>query len=132
MAQYFSVDPARTSASTGMIRSRPKDVIDAGNERLLGGSPARQIGILRIVQEGPSVMAQIQVMQQRQGSNARVQMGYSEERHNYNMNPGTNTPASIDAATTPEQNETWTNEKRRTDIEQQILDDLYKRLHGAK
>lgn len=132
MAQYFSVDPAKSTAGSGIVRCRPKEVLDAGRDRLLGDSPARQIATLQIVQEGPAVTALVQVMQQRQGSAPERQMGYSQERYNYNMNPGNTSPGDSEAATTPQQNETWNNEKRRRDLEGQILQDLYSRLHGEK
>jgi hypothetical protein len=131
ISQYFSIDPDRSNAASGMVQSRPKDVLDAGNERLLGGSPARQIAKLQIVQEGPLVTAYAQVMQQRQGASAQKRMGYSQERYNYSGNPGDESPADIDAATTPQQNESWFNEKRRRDVETQLLEDLSNRLQGA-
>jgi hypothetical protein len=130
LAQYYSIDPDKSSAGSGVVKSRPKDILDAGRNRLLGNSPARQIATLQIVQEGPAVTALVQVMQQRLGSAPERQMGYSQERRNYNMNPGDVGPGDVEAATTPQQNEMWTNEKRRRDLEGQILDDLYKRLHG--
>jgi len=132
LGQYFSIAPDQSIAGAGVIKSRPKDGLDAGRDRLLGSSPARQIATLQIVQEGPCVVAQVQVMQQRQGAAAQQRMGYSQERHNYSGNPGNETPADLDAATTPQQNESWSNEKRRRDVEAQILDDLYRKLHGAK
>lgn len=130
LAQYFTIDPDKSSASSGIVKSRPKEILDAGRNRLLGNSPARQIATIQIVQEGPAVTALVQVMQQRQGSAPERQMGYSQERRNYNMNPGDTGPGDAEAATTPQQNEMWTNEKRRRDLEGQILDDLYKELHG--
>ena len=132
MAQYFTIDPGKSSAGSGIIKSRPKEVLGAGRDRLLGDSPARQIGKMQIVQEGPAVTALVQVMQQRQGSAPERQMGYSQERYNYSMNPGNSGPGDMEAATTPQQNETWINEKRRRDLEGQILQDLYSRLHGTK
>ncbi|MBN1556266.1 MAG: hypothetical protein JXA11_16115 [Phycisphaerae bacterium] len=130
MAQYFPIDPARSGAGTGIIKSKPTDVRDAGRDRLLGDSPARQIATIQIVQEGPVVTALAQVMQQRQGSAAEKRMGYSQERHSYTMNPGDTGPGDMEAATTPQQNENWINEKRRRDLEGRILDDLFNRIHG--
>ena len=129
MSQYFSI--ASSDANTGIIKSRPQRV-DAGKERLLGRSPARQIATMQISQEDGQVIAQVLVMQQRQGSNVRRQMGYSMERENYSGNPGDESPANLDAATTAEQNESWADEKARHDIETDILSDFYKRLHGGR
>ncbi len=131
LQQYYTVDPDKSNPGDGIIKSRPKDVLDAGRDRLLGDSPARQIATLQIIQEGPVVTALVQVMQQRQGSAPEKQMGYSQERHNYTMNPGAQGPGDMEAATTTQQNENWLNEKRRRDLENQILEDLFKRLHGS-
>jgi len=130
LAQYYPIDPDKSDPGNGIITSRPKDVLNAGRDRLLGDSPARQIATIQIIQEGPLVTALVQVMQQRQGSSPERHMGYSQERHNYTMNPGAQGPGDLEAATTPQQNENWMNEKRRRDLENQILDDLFKRLHG--
>ncbi|HDY64991.1 MAG TPA: hypothetical protein ENH84_02005 [Phycisphaerae bacterium] len=127
MSQFFSI--ASADVNTGIIKSRPKKV-DAGKERLLGSSPARQIATMQISQKNGQVVAQVLVMQQRQGSAIRRQMGYSTEQENYTGNPGEESPANIDAAITPEQKESWADEKARHGIEADILNDLYKRLHG--
>ena len=127
MGQYFTVDSF--DVNTGIIKSHPKKV-DAGKERLLGSSPARQIATMQISQKDGQVVAQVLVLQQRQGSAIRRQAGYSTEQENYTGNPGEESPANIDAATTPKQNESWADEKARHGIEADILNDLYKRLHG--
>jgi hypothetical protein len=129
LAQYFSIRSADPAA--GIIRTRPREV-DPGRERLLGGSPARQIATLQLTRENEQVIAQVVVQQQRQGSAPTRQMGYSVERYNYSGNPGDETPASTEAATTAEQNEAWTNEKLRHDVESTILNDLYKKMHGGQ
>ncbi len=131
LSQYYSIDPAKTSANSGIIACRPKRV-DASKDRLLGNSPARQIAKMEISRDNGQVVAQLLVMQQRQGAAARERMGYAAERRssNYRGDPGNETPADLDAATTTEQNETWTNEKPLHDVEAQILDDLVKTLGG--
>ncbi|GAG11983.1 unnamed protein product, partial [marine sediment metagenome] len=123
MGQYFSI--ASADVNTGIIKSRPKKV-DAGKERLLGSSPARQIATMQISQKDGQVVAQVLVMQQRQGSAIRRQMGYSTKPENYTGNPGDESPADIDAATTPKQNESWADEKARHGVESDILNDLYR------
>lgn len=129
LKQYFPI--AEANPNTGLIRTRPR-AVEAGNDRILGGSPARQVATLELTRENGLIVAQLLVMQQRQGSTPRRVMGYSQERYNYSGNPGDETPADIEAATTSEQNESWQNEKPRHDVEVQILDDLYKRLHAIK
>lgn len=130
LSQYYSIDPEQSNAGSGIVKSRPKDVRNAGRNRLLGNSPARQIATVQVVQEGPAVTILVQVMQQRQGSAPERRMGYAQERRNYNMNPGNEGPGDSDAATTPQQNEMWTNEKRRRDLEGKILEDICRRLQG--
>lgn len=130
LGQYFSIDPDVTDANAGIFRSRPRDVLDAGRDRLLGDSPARQIATLQIIQEGPVVTARVQVLQQREGSSSRRQMAYAQQQDNYNLNPGNLSSGEVDAATTASQNEMWINEKRRRDLEGQILDELFQKLQG--
>ena len=126
MGQYYSIESA--NVNTGLIKCKPK-LTQAGNERLLGGSPSRQIATMEISQKSGAVVAQVLVLQQRQGSSARQQMGYSSERHNYTGRPGDQTPADLGAATTAKQNQAWENEKSLPNVEIKILDDLYKALH---
>jgi hypothetical protein len=129
LGQYFPI--AEANPNTGIIKTRAR-AVDAGHDRILGGSPARQVATLKLTRENGLVIAQILVMQQRQGAAPRKAMGFSQERYNYTGNPGDETPADLDAATTGEQNQAWQNEKPRHDIEVQILDDLYKRLHAIR
>lgn len=127
--QHYSIEAE--DATTMLIKSRPKRVENVGNERLLGGSPARQIAWMKIIPEGPRILAQAYVVQQRQGSAANKQMGYAIERENYTGAPGQETPAMVDAATSAEQNEVWIDEKARHDLEADILKQLYDQLHGG-
>ncbi|MCD4824451.1 MAG: hypothetical protein K8S55_07580 [Phycisphaerae bacterium] len=131
MSQYYSIDPTKTNVNDNMIVCRPKNT-DASRERLLGSSPARQVARMHIFQKGGQIVARVLVMQQRQGSHARRRMTYSTDRTNYSGDPGSETPGDLDAATTSEQNVSWTNEKPLHDIESNILADLYKSLHGGK
>ncbi len=127
MGQYYSIESA--NVNTGMIKCRPKQT-EAGRERLLGNSPSRQIATMEISDKGGVVVAQVLVLQQRQGSSARQQMGYSNEKYNYDGSPGGETPADTSAATTAQQNQAWETEKPLHDVEGKILEDLYKALHN--
>jgi len=124
LSQYFSVDPEGTDPATGVIKARPRP-IDAGNSRLLGGSPARQIATLRISRDGKNIIAHVVVETQRQGSAIYRQMGSEEE--NYDSVPN-KPPSELDAATTPEQNEVWRTQNYDHDMERKILEDLYAAL----
>ncbi|HOF19578.1 MAG TPA: hypothetical protein PK082_11760 [Phycisphaerae bacterium] len=125
-AQYFSVASADLDA--GIIRSLPRK-IDAPNDRLLGGSPARQVATLRLRRDGGNVVAQVCVETQRQGSAVYRQMASRDE--NYDSVPH-ESPAQIDAATTPEQNETWRTASRDRALEIKILNDVYRALHPGE
>jgi hypothetical protein len=118
MSQYFPVESA--NPVTGVIQSRAKDV-KAANERLLGGSPARQVATLRIVKEGKDVMAYATVALQRQGGDVFRAMPQADE--NYAGVPN-RTPAERDAATTPEQNEPWRIHSYDHQAENRMLEDL--------
>jgi hypothetical protein len=129
MRQYFPIKEA--DVNTGVIVTHPKEVV-AGNDRILGGSPARQWARMEITQDAGAPTAQVVVVQERQGSAPMRDMGYAAERTNYSGNPGDVSPADQGAATTPEQNEAWQIEKQSVpDIEGKILEDLFNKLHGA-
>jgi len=123
MSQYFSIENA--DPATGEITSRPK-AVRAGNERLLGGSPARQVARMRLRREGGEVTASLAVAVQRQGEAVHLQRGPAGETYSSVPNQ---TPAEVEAATTPLQNESWRTERYDRVMEQQILGQLYRTLH---
>ncbi len=130
VSAHYSIDPVKTNQSNGLIVCHPKNIANPANERILGALPARQIARVELVSENNQVIAQVLVVQQRQGSGPRQEMGYAQERHNYSGSPGDETPGSLSAATTPQQNETWEREKTLPDIEGIILTDMFNTLHG--
>lgn len=121
MSQYFRIQAE--NPTTGVIRCYPKDV-PATRDRILGGSPARQIATAVVQVESGEVPVQIYVAQQRQGSELYETMGYNQERYNYSGAPGDTSPINEEAATTPKQNETWQYEKEVRDVETRILNDI--------
>lgn len=129
VSSHYSIDPAKTNQANGIIVCRPKNIVNPANERILGGLPARQIAKVLLVSENDQVIAQVLVVQQRQGSGPRQAMSYAQERHNYSGSPGDETPASLSAATTPQQNEAWEFEKTLPNIEGVILTDMFNSLH---
>jgi hypothetical protein len=130
LTAHYSIDPAKTNQANGIIVCRPKSVSNPANERILGALPARQIARVELVSENDQVLAQVLVVQQRQGAGPRQEMGYAQERYNYDGSPGNETPGDLSAATTPEQNEAWEFEKTLPDIEGVILSDMFNTLHG--
>jgi len=123
MAQYYSIESS--DASTGEILGRPKRVQMRG-ERLLGGSPARQVARLHLRRDGKQVVAHLAIAVQRQGS--AVYRQYSSIDETYSSVPN-QTPAEADAATTPEQNEAWRTVKHDRALEQKILGQIHRALH---
>ena len=123
MSQYFSIEKA--DAQEGVIRSRPKRV-EAGRDRVLGGSPARQIATLTLTHKDGQVVAHLSIAVQRQGSSIYRRIGPGSE--SYHGAP-TETPAETEGATTPAQNEAWRTEKYDNTLAKTILDDIYRALH---
>ena len=126
MAQYFSVESADPRA--GVIQSRPK-AVSAPRERLLGGSPARQVATLRLRSEGKDVVASATVAVQRQG--AEVLRVMPRDADDYSTVPD-KTPAEREAATTVLQNESWRTHQYDHDVERKMLLDLWRALHPSK
>ena len=125
LAQYYSI--AEADPTTGVIRTRPKPV-EARGPRLLGDSPARQLATLRLGRKDGQVTAQLSIALQREGSAEHQQM--NPARDSYDSVPN-RTPAEIEAATTADQNEVWRTERYDHVLERQILDDVYRTLHGS-
>jgi len=123
MSQYFAIEKA--DAQEGVIRSRPKRV-EAGADRILGGSPARQIATLTLTHKEGQVVAHMSIPVQRQGSSIYRRIGPASET--YHGAP-TETPAESEGATTPEQNEAWRTEKYDHELANTILGDIYRALH---
>ena len=130
VSAHYSIDPTKTNQANGIIVCRPTNVVNPSNERILGALPARQLAKVVLTSENDQVIAQVLVVQQRQGSGPRQEMGYAQERHNYSGSPGDETPGNLSAATTPQQNEAWEYEKTLPDIEDVILSDMFNTLHG--
>ena len=126
MEQYYEL--AETDVDTGVIKSRPTPT-DAANERLLGGSRARHLATLRLYRQDGEVVAQVCVAVQRQGSSVRRLMPPADQ--DYDSVPH-QTPAEMEAATTAEQNQSWSTHRYDHVVERRILDDLYHRLHPSK
>jgi hypothetical protein len=124
MAQYFEIDPAGTDPQTGTIKSRPRSVPEF-QERAFSSSPTRQLATLQIFTSEGQTMAQVTVAVQQLGTSV---FRASKNEGSYSGVPN-ETPAQVDAATTPEQNQTWKTIDYSYRTQQNILDDLYRRLH---
>jgi hypothetical protein len=122
VARRFSI--ASADAQRGEIVCRPKAVAARG-ERVLGGSPARQVAMLHLRRQDGGVAARMSVELQREGSPVHSTVPTYER--NYNEVPN-ETPAQGTAATTAEQNATWQTQGYDHALERQILDEISKSL----
>ena len=120
MSMYFTIDSA--DPVTGVIVSRPRPAEGRG-ERLLGGSPARQIATLNINRTDGGLVAKASVAVERQAGSVMGPRGDT-----YSSVPN-QTPAEGEAATTAEQNQGWQREGYARDVERRILNDLFNALH---
>ncbi len=119
-AQYFTV--ASADRSSGVIKSAPKTV--APDMAL--GSAERQLATITVRQRGSVMTAYAMVEIQRQGVAMKRHVGFAEVYDG----PPSHTPAEREAATTPEQNEYWITRRRDRALENKILTDIYRALHG--
>jgi hypothetical protein len=125
MTMYFEIEPA--DPDTREIKCRPKMTGDV-RERLLGGSPTRQVAQLAIIRTEGQLAAQVSVAVQQQGAAVHRTVHGTDS---YDSVPH-QTPSEIDAATTTEQNETWNTVRYDYELERKILDDIYRQLHPQK
>lgn len=124
MSQRFTVLDA--DQDTGIIRCAPQP-ITAGNDRIIGASPSRQVASMRIQGRGGQIEAICIIEQQRQTD--EVLRNQPVVGDNYSGVPH-QTPAQIDAATTSEQNDTWETVRTDTMLENQILNALRDALNA--
>ena len=132
MSNFFPV--ASADLHSGVITSRPKS-IKLRSERLLtslvgmAGSPARRIATLKLRQSRGTVIAFASVEIQRQDSAVHRQRGADLE--NYDSVPN-KTPAELEAASTPEQNDLWRTQRRDRSMEEKILSAVYVKLTPSR
>ena len=113
----------------GIIKCAPQPVDDA-QDRLLGTTPTRQIASMRLKRRNGQLIAICTVEQQRESSVIRRQQPVvGEVGDNYSSVPN-ETPAQIDAATTPEQNDTWETVRTDTMLENKLLNELRDALNA--
>ena len=126
MSQYFSL--AEVDSDAGLIKSRPR-LVEAGRLRLSSNPPGRQVATLRLRADGEYVVARLTVVVHREGSHIHKYVGERDE--NYSGVPN-RTPAEIDAATTPEQNQAWQAVRYDHSLERTILDQIGAALRAAR
>ncbi|MGA2266396.1 MAG: hypothetical protein ABSH10_08210 [Phycisphaerae bacterium] len=120
MGHYFTVALADTDS--GVILSTPRPM--AGG--VLAGGPLRQTARVRICRAEGGVVAYATVNVQRQSSVAMQQMARGDLTDD---KPPYQTPAQLEGATTPQQNDLWLTERRDRELEFKILNDIQNALH---
>ena len=123
LSDYFSI--ASADARTGVIRTRPRMIDNPQDRLLLSGAPARQIATLTLRPQGNEVHATLSVLIQQRGTETFGAV--ARTRENYSGVPD-QTPAELEGATTPEQNETWTTTRQDKSLEVEILGLIRDRL----
>lgn len=132
MGNFFPV--ASADRNSGVITSRPKS-LTLRSERLvtglvgMSGAPARRIATLRLRQSRGSIIAFASVEIQRQDSAVHRQRGADLE--NYDSVPN-ETPADLEAASSPGQNELWRTCRHDRAMEEKILSAVYTALNPAR
>ncbi len=122
LSQYFSI--AEVDKSAGTIRSMPK-TISADGAPLAGSAPTRQIATVRMRRIDGRIVAHVWVELQRPGSPVHRIM---RQRVNNYDSIANETPAQLEAATSPRQNEIWQTSRYLRNIQQRILEDLWESL----
>lgn len=125
LSQYFSIESA--DRDTGVIRSRPRPA-ELGGQRILGSSAAQETAVLTLRRQDGRLLATLNIQVERLVSPAHRALAPRAET--YSGVPD-QTPADVEAATTPRQNQTWRQAGRNHQLEATILDDLAKALGSA-
>ena len=110
----------------GIIKCAPQPLENA-QDRLSGPTPTRQVASMRLQPRGGQIVAICTVEQQREAGVVLRQQPLVGD--NYSSVPN-ETPAQIDAATTPEQNDTWETLRTNTLLENQLLNSLRDALNA--
>jgi hypothetical protein len=110
----------------GIIKCAPQPIENA-QDRLLGSTPTRQVASMQLKRRGGQIIAICTVEQQREAGVVLRQQPLVGD--NYSSVPN-ETPAQIDAATTPEQNDSWETLRTDTMLENQLLNSLRDALNA--
>lgn len=125
MAQYFTISSA--DQTTGLITCLPKRLENGASDRVIGRSPTRQVATMKLTESGGRFVATCSVQLQRQSSGILRQQSIVDETYDSVPNQ---TPGEVEAATTPDQNDTWETFRSDDALESKILNDLEQLLAG--
>lgn len=125
-ARQYPIDTA--NPDTGVIECKPVRV-QAPPERLLSRSPARHVTTVRVRREDGTVVASAAVAVQRQQSFVRRTLRPAEAEYG---GPPHQTPGQLEAATTPEQNQTWETASYDHPAERELLQQIVDALDARR
>jgi hypothetical protein len=125
LSQYFSIESA--DPVTGVIQSRPRQT-ELGGERILGSNPAQETATLALRRVDGRLVATLHIQVERLAQPAMRAL--APRADTYSGVPD-QTPADMEAATTPRQNATWRPAGRNHQLEASILDELHRALGRA-
>ncbi len=122
-SRYFKI--AEADMFTGEIKSEPERFED-GSERIIDNMPTRRLASLNLYRKNGDVFARATVEIQQLQPDRAHQSAWAGE--NYDTVPN-QSPAEMEAATTPQQNRNWETIRYDHQLEHAILSDLQNRLH---
>lgn len=117
LSQYFAI--ASEEPAAGLLLSRPEEMMDK-NDRLLGGTPARNLARLQLRKQGSEVVAYVEIRHERQMIASR-QLGTG---HTYSGVP--NDPPVDETQTA--KNTSWNLVRHEHERENAILNDIVNAL----
>ncbi|MBL7134608.1 MAG: hypothetical protein ISS78_10965 [Phycisphaerae bacterium] len=126
LAHYFTLDEVDHEA--GRITTLP-DFIPPRGFSISDSAPDKQLAELTLYTDGQYVVARLAVPVRRRGSEAARMFGARDE--NYSGMPG-QTPADLEGATTPKQNDVWQTYRYDHMLERRILRELDRLLRPAE
>jgi hypothetical protein len=126
LSDYFSI--AEADAATGTIRCRPRPIEEPSDRLLSGSQAARHLCRMQLRKQDGGVHGTLSIAIQRQGSEAYLSRRRSDE--NYRGIPD-QTPAQLEGATTPEQNDVWRTVRQDKAMEMRLLGEIREKLHPA-
>lgn len=124
LSRHFEI--ASVDRASGTITSVPTNV-QAGGERLIGNSPARQIATLQIIEAKGQTIARLSIIQQRQ---TRDLQKVVPETDSYSGVPD-RTPARSPGPGDVDMPGDWQNERAVGELETRILQEIFAALQPA-
>jgi hypothetical protein len=125
ISDHFEIESA--NPNTGTIKCRPRVVEGTGEQILSRNHEMRQEATFHLLQSPDgTIRAKATILVQRQEQ--EVERTFNQGVESYSSVPN-QSPAQVEAATTPQQNQKWQTIRHASDLENTILTELYKALN---